>query len=511
MKHIRNNGILAARTPSVPQLAVIAVLALSVTNGAFAGSATWNTSAGSTDWNTATNWTPQTVPNGLSDTARFDVSNTTGISVSANTEVNGIVFNAGASAFTIAAGPTLTLTISGAGITNNSGITQSFLTTTASASFTRGTIAFTNSATAGSGTVFTNSAGSSPGTTEFLDASSAGSSTVIANGGGVTSTGGAFVLFGSNSSAGDATIIANGAVATGAIGGDVQFQQTSTAGNATLIANDQAGSGSGGMIEFFDDSRGGTARVEMFGGGSLHIEFHNKTFDVSVGSIEGDGIIVLAGGAGTRNLVVGSNNLNTTFSGDIVGGGGSLTKVGTGTLTLTNGIRDYTATIIKRGTLLVNNTTGSGTGGGGVFVDGGTLGGNGRIATGVSIGDGSGRGAFLAPGFRRSSTSTFRLGNLVFNSDATYKLQLNSTRAKADKVITTDVTISSGAQFSFTDIGNGTLAPGTIFKIINNRSASPIAGTFSNLPDGAAFITNGNTFKANYEGGDGNDLTLTVQ
>jgi hypothetical protein len=39
---------------------------------------------------------------------------------------------------------------------------------------------------------------------------------------------------------------------------------------------------------------------------------------------------------------------------------------------------------------------------------------------------------------------------------------------------------------------------------------SPIAGTFSNLPDGAIVTVNGNRLQASYEGGDGNDLTLTV-
>jgi len=47
--------------------------------------------------------------------------------------------------------------------------------------------------------------------------------------------------------------------------------------------------------------------------------------------------------------------------------------------------------------------------------------------------------------------------------------------------------------------------------VINNTAATPIAGTFSNLADGATVVVGNNTFQANYEGGDGNDLTLTVQ
>jgi hypothetical protein len=67
-----------------------------------------------------------------------------------------------------------------------------------------------------------------------------------------------------------------------------------------------------------------------------------------------------------------------------------------------------------------------------------------------------------------------------------------------------------GALFSFLGIGTGTLATGTVFIVINNTSASAITGTFSNLANGSIFTSNGNTFQASYEGGDGNDLTLTV-
>src|SRR5262249_6455736 len=71
-------------------------LLLLTASSAFAGSATWNLKPTSGDWNTAANWTPATVPNGPADTATFGISNTTGAFISVNTEVNSIVFNAGA-------------------------------------------------------------------------------------------------------------------------------------------------------------------------------------------------------------------------------------------------------------------------------------------------------------------------------------------------------------------------------------------------------------------------------
>jgi hypothetical protein len=56
----------------------------------------------------------------------------------------------------------------------------------------------------------------------------------------------------------------------------------------------------------------------------------------------------------------------------------------------------------------------------------------------------------------------------------------------------------------------GRLTTGLTLTLISNTSANPISGTFSNLPDGGIVTINGNNFQASYEGGDGNDLTLTV-
>jgi hypothetical protein len=51
---------------------------------------------------------------------------------------------------------------------------------------------------------------------------------------------------------------------------------------------------------------------------------------------------------------------------------------------------------------------------------------------------------------------------------------------------------------------------GTEFTVISNTGSAPIAGTFSDLADGAIIAIGGNNLQASYSGGDGNDLTLTV-
>ncbi|HEY1770749.1 MAG TPA: hypothetical protein VGG02_10905 [Chthoniobacterales bacterium] len=69
---------------------------------------------------------------------------------------------------------------------------------------------------------------------------------------------------------------------------------------------------------------------------------------------------------------------------------------------------------------------------------------------------------------------------------------------------------ASRAQFNLLPKVQGTLKAGAILTVISNTASTPISGTFANLPDGA-ILTVGNTkLQASYEGGDGNDLMLTV-
>src|SRR5690349_4790537 len=83
----------------------------------YAISAQWDLDPISGDWNTAKNGTPNGVPNGPADIATFGLSNTTDVSISADTEVNGITFTSAATnPYTITASPGFTLTISGVGI-----------------------------------------------------------------------------------------------------------------------------------------------------------------------------------------------------------------------------------------------------------------------------------------------------------------------------------------------------------------------------------------------------------
>jgi len=214
-----------------------------------AGSATWNSNPQNTKWNIAGNWTPGTVPNGPSDIATFAVSNRPRVSVTNDTEINEIVFNPAASAFSITASADrqglAALTISGTGVTNNSGIDQNFIATKGFVF----SITFTNSATAGDNTTYTaanNPAGGS-GAILFLDNARAGSANFVLQPGLNGHNDGEAFFMGS-STAENATFNNDGAVffqdgataakATftndGSALGSIFFQGTSTAANAVM-------------------------------------------------------------------------------------------------------------------------------------------------------------------------------------------------------------------------------------------------------------------------------------
>jgi autotransporter-associated beta strand protein len=511
------------RATSIAGLLPALVLLLSI-QSSHAASATWLATPATGDWNTAANWTTGGPPNGSADTATFASSNITGVSLSNFTEVNGIVFNAGASAFTITASPTLqlTLTISGVGITNNSGIAQNFVTAVDQPG-NRGAIFFVNGATAGSLTTFINNGAfaactTCAGETDFFNTSTAGNGTFIMNGGAAANAAGGHMNFSSTSTAGNGAFTINGGAVSLAGGGLISFGDTTNAGNAILIVNGGLGGGVGGLIQFSSASTGGTARVEVFGNGTG--DFTNGNLDISshslpgvtIGSIEGSGAVFL----GANNLTVGSNNLSTAFSGKIqdggIGGGtgGSLTKMGRGKLTLSRASTYTGGTTVSKGTLFVTNRTGSATGTGTVLVKAGTLSGTGKITGAVTVASGT-AAAILAPGIGTSTGTLTILSTLAFNANATYQVDLNSSTPAADQVVAKGVTINSGALVTIDDLGISVLASGTVFTIISNTAATPIAGTFSNLADGSTLTVGSNTYLVSYEGGTGNDLTLTVQ
>jgi autotransporter-associated beta strand protein len=374
------------------------------------------------------------------------------------------------------------------------------------AAATGGFTLFSYNGTAGQATISNKAAdanGAEGGLTIFYDSSKAADATITSDGSSVSGAGGGFTEFMDRSDAGGALLIANGG-SSGGTGGIIHFFEFSTANNATLIANGGSNGGGGGSVLLEGAARGETARVAVFGNGNLNLVARTVE-DITIGSLEGDGSVLLSAA-----LSVGSNSLDTTFSG-IIQDVGSLTKIGAGTLTL-SGANTYSGgTTVTDGALLVNRSGASGTGTGAVQVNAGTLGGNRIIAGAVTIGTGSGAGAFLAPGKSATRLITLRIqGTVTLKADATYSCRLSTSKATTDQVVARGVTIENGAQFKFRQLGNRELTVGTLFTVASNTSTDLFGGTFANLPDNSTFTAGRNKFQVSYEGGDGNDMTLTV-
>lgn len=535
-------------------------LILVAASGAQAGSATWALNPADNNWTNASNWTPNTVPDSPTDVATFDVSNTTAVSINDTIELDGMIFTASASPYTLILSDDEAVTLSGAtGILNNSTYTQeitvesgSYLQKSGSVSalvhfdifggnstHTSGEVTFGNGSSPGGANFDVDGADGSfpagqliirggsasgtivlhrglnrgPGGSLDFEGGSAGSANITCEGGDFKAVNAGNVVFTRASTADDSTILVEGSHTQGATQAVVSFESNSTAASATLTADGTFHPG--GSIRFSDQSTGGACRVVLNGTGSLDISGLFPTSGVTIGSLEGQtGSVVLLG---AKELSVGSNNSSTSYRGRIKdgglgrGSGGSLVKIGSGILTLI-GQNTYTGgTTVSEGSLIVASQNGSTTGTGAVQVNAGTIGGAGIIAGSLTVGSGSGPGASLVPAFHSSKQVTTHVGDfLLFNSDGNYIVSVDPSRVAADSVVANGVTIDPSAHFNLRSQKGGSLAAGTTFIAIENTAATPITGSFSDLPEGATITEGRNTYSVSYQGGDGNDMTLTV-
>ena len=173
-----------------------------------------------------------------------------------------------------------------------------------------------------------------------------------------------------------------------------------------------------------------------------------------------------------------------------------VTKDGPGTLTLTGANTYSGGTTVAAGTLLVNNTTGSGTGSGPVAVeDGATLGGNGTIAGATVIA----AGGTLSPG-NSAGTLTFN-SNLTLDPGATLFSDVLFGGSATDLVVVHGDVSLGGAILDGTwggDSGNifaGTYSVDNMFWLIQNEGGNDIDGRFANttLAPGFAGLFDGVT------------------
>jgi autotransporter-associated beta strand protein len=514
-------------------IGVAGLVALAASSTARAQNATWLATPGSGNFDAATNWSPAAVPTGV---ASFGASNVTSLSFSTNTTIGGLTLNAGASNYVFTISPPYVLTFAGAGIAinggaatidNNNTLNFNNASSAGSASIDNdGLLAFANNSTASNANI------DNLNTVTFSDASTAGAANITnvykltfngdstAGNANIVNTVTGGLGFYDSSTAANSTITSNyllGFYDTSTAGNAtitnnkfLYFYDTSTAGNATITNsyylsfnnNSTAGAStivnqSGAETDFFGNSNAGQAQLIAQAGAV--VDFSGSAGPsgngvITVGSIAGAGDFYL----GANNLIVGGNDLSTTVSGVISDCGptgaecnaspatlGSLTKVGSGVLTLT-GANTYTgATTIDTGSTLA-------------------LAGTGSISTSGNVAD---NGFFSIAGLTNGGTSITSLSGGGVVTLGANTLALSNASGVFSGAIggTGGLTLDAGAETltgANTYSGATTIDTGSTLALTGTGSISS-----SNVADNGLFsiagLTNGGTSIASLSGGGG--------
>ena len=161
---------------------------------------------------------------------------------------------------------------------------------------------------------------------------------------------------------------------------------------------------------------------------------------------------------------------------------GTLTKTGPGTMELTAANLYQGGTAISDGTLLVNNTSGSGTGSGGVTVqNGGTLAGNGTISAGVNVQS----GGTLSPG---NGVGTLTVGGLTLSG--TTLMEINKSLSPSNDLVTSTAPVTYGGTLIVTNLGPN-ISLGDHFTLFNPVGSGSFAATvLPTLHGGLGWVNN---------------------
>ena len=294
----------------------------------------------------------------------------------------------------------------------------------------------------------------------------------------------AFVLNSANTYVGNTTINGGviGASSNNSVSGDITVNDTATAMGILNIE--------GGLTDAISNS----AKV------TLNTNNGGAMFGVGANSSETIGSLTGTGQSAVQLTPTSSLSINNPSDSQATGnidftGGGTITKVGTGTQTLTGECSDNAQFNINAGTLMTTSGFGAGTNCD-ATINGGILKAAGEWSniTGTS-------GTFATG----NSPGTVNItGDLSLSSGMTFEQEIDGATAGTQY----DQTVVTGN----VALGNATLlidpsynpTAGAVFTIV--KADGNITGTFAGLADGNSVTANGLTFRINYTN---NAVTLT--
>jgi autotransporter-associated beta strand protein len=241
-----------------------------------------------------------------------------------------------------------------------------------------------------------------------------------------------------------------------------------------------------------DSDEDGEIQLATSGTGILNITGGtvNVYSDITRASGSGNATLTLNGGTldmNSRNIggTVSIDNVNlqagTLRDLGLVNNGASISKTGTGTLTLVGSNAHTGLLTVAGGTLNLSTSLL-----GGVTVDGGTL---------------APQGSFGVA------------GSLAVAPAGTLKLRINGTTPGTghDQLVVSGATSGVTLGGALAIVAGAGLTEGSQFLIIDNAgNSNPVSGTFAGIPNRGIIETGGYPWIVEYDGGTGNDVVLTV-
>jgi len=285
----------------------------------------------------------------------------------------------------------------------------------------------------------------------------------------------------------------NGAISGGGALNLVMSNQLTLVGSMSSYTGTIAvGTNSGTMR--FNGSTGSSGATFDLGTGSAQMRSRNGAVTINIGALIGGSNTVVSGATvgqsamGATIWTIGGLNTNTVFRGTITEDVGratsyktAVTKVGSGTLTLTGsnsfggGLQVNAGTLLIDGTqMLLSNSA--------FTVANALLGGNGTIFGLVTVNSGGG----ITPGDGLGAAGTLTLSNLTLNTPTMYFDLSSSTNGPNDSVTLLGglLTMSGVQTYNFNLLG-GVLNAGTYTLISGGTNTSQSGVSFTNnLPTG---------------------------